>query len=294
MKVVIWGAGKGYKKAEEVCKAMGWEILFAVDSDPEKCGKLIGEIQIKSPDSINNTDGYDLVMIGTASKDVNAKIYDITSSVIDWNAINKIHLGIVAFDDSHADVELREENVANCRVLSSRLVLLDKLKDAYEDNEIIAAEIGVAFGDYSQEILKRCNPKKLFLIDVWESERYGKGRITVENKFAEEIASGKIELLQGYSTQMLNNLEDESLDIAYIDTAHTYDVTWNELLLCAKKVKKNGYICGHDYVNISPVSRLQYGVVEAVNKFCVEYNYEMAYITMETLGYHSFALRKMN
>lgn len=81
-------------------------------------------------------------------------------------------------------------------------------------------------------------------------------------------------------------------DVAYIDTVHDYETTWQELMLCKDKVKNDGYIAGHDYVKYNHQSRLDYGVYDAVNRFAVECGYEFIYITMEKEGLHSFCLRK--
>ena len=88
-------------------------------------------------------------------------------------------------------------------------------------------------------------------------------------------------------------MDGSFLDIVYIDTDHTYETTWKELLICSKKVKVNGFICGHDYTKYNCFSRLDYGIYDAVNRFCVEYDYELCYLTMEKEGFHSYALRKI-
>lgn len=67
--------------------------------------------------------------------------------------------------------------------------------------------------------------------------------------------------------------EDSFFDWVYIDTDHSYCTTWNELLLCNKKVKPDGLIVGHGFCTGNVVTPVPYGVIEAVNKFCVEYNW---------------------
>ncbi|NNJ55129.1 MAG: 3-oxoacyl-ACP reductase, partial [Bacteroidia bacterium] len=74
---------------------------------------------------------------------------------------------------------------------------------------------------------------------------------------------------------------------------HTYNTTKQELELAALAVKDNGYICGHDYTAVAYSGLRKYGVVEAVNEFCVNYNYEIIYLTSETTRHLSYALRKL-
>ncbi len=117
-------------------------------------------------------------------------------------------------------------------------------------------------------------------------KRYSIGLKVVESNLANQIK-------EGYSFETLKQFEDSFLDIVYIDTDHTYETTWKELLICSKKVKVNGFICGHDYTKYNCFSRLDYGIYDAVNRFCVEYDYELCYLTMEKEGFHSYALRKI-
>lgn len=154
------------------------------------------------------------------------------------------------------------------------------------------AEIGVAFGEFSKEILTLCSPRKLYLIDCWDNERFGAGAALVRDKFRQEIADGIVEIKEGYSTEKLAEFADGELDWAYIDTVHDYKTTKMELELCEKKVKDRGYICGHDYAKYNVYSRHDYGVFDAVNEFAVNRGWEFIYLTMERYGLQSFCLRK--
>ena len=154
-------------------------------------------------------------------------------------------------------------------------------------------ELGVAFGEFSEQILRMCTPKKLYLVDCWDDERYVKGKQCVFKKFEQEINTGIVEVLQGFSTQKLEEFKDNELDWAYIDTLHDYKTTKKELELCHKKVKDEGYICGHDYTKFNVYSRIDYGVYDAVNEFAVVYDYEFIYLSLEKNGLQSFCLRKL-
>jgi hypothetical protein len=83
------------------------------------------------------------------------------------------------------------------------------------------------------------------------------------------------------------------LDI-YIDTSHAYEQTKKELEISRLKIKRGGIISGHDYCQGNVNKALNYGVVNAVNEFCVKHNWEIIYLTLESDGFSSFALKKIS
>lgn len=183
---------------------------------------------------------------------------------------------------------LKKVHTQNCTVLPSRFHLLEALPKGG-----VVAEVGVAFGDFTKQILMRNKPKKLHLVDMWEGERYQAGLPRVLDRFAAEIASGMINVHRGYSTERLADFSDGYFDWIYIDTDHTYATTRDELLLAARKVKPTGHIAGHDFTSGNPVRAVPYGVIGACNEHCVNNGWEYAFLTLEPSGHFSFALRKL-
>ena len=59
------------------------------------------------------------------------------------------------------------------------------------------------------------------------------------------------------------------------------------------KVKDGGIIAGHDYCQGNINDALAYGVVLAVNQFCIKYDWEFIYITHKTDRNLSFAIKKI-
>lgn len=149
------------------------------------------------------------------------------------------------------------------------------------------AEIGVFKGEFSKYIYQQINPSKLFLVDIFEgymgsgdkdgnnmqytnlSEEYEK----LKNHFSNDF---NVSIIKSKSSEFLSNIEDGYLDMVYIDGDHEYESVVSDLNLSYPKVKKGGFICGHDYV--SP--RFE-GVVRAVNEFCKEKNLEIEYLTKD-------------
>ena len=186
-------------------------------------------------------------------------------------------------------VNLKNVHIKSAKLLENRSSLLTLMK-----KNAIVAEIGVAEGDFSREILQITQPQKLHLVDCWGSKRYHSGlKLLVENKFENEIKNEIVEVHKGLSTDMVSNFSDNYFDWIYIDTDHTYHTTLSELRLYAPKVKPDGIIAGHDYIMGNWEKYFKYGVIEAVHQFCVEENWEIVYLTMEGDNAPSFALKRI-
>jgi predicted O-methyltransferase YrrM len=185
--------------------------------------------------------------------------------------------------------QLDDHNLKNCKMLSSRKKMLELLP-----KNSIVAEIGVAEGAFTDEILNLSEPKKLYLIDTYGSNRYGKSmQLMVEGKFKKLIDESTIEILIGLSTDVLKKIENQTFDWVYLDTDHTYQTTKDELELLKSKVKEGGIIAGHDYSMFNNCGDMRYGVIEAVNEFVVINKWELIYLTNEKTHDRSFAIRKI-
>ena len=68
--------------------------------------------------------------------------------------------------------------------------------------------------------------------------------------------------IKGYSNDVVNQYEDNSIDFLFIDASHRYEDVLNDINLWYHKVKPDGIIAGHDYNNGDFP-----GVVKAVDEF---------------------------
>lgn len=184
--------------------------------------------------------------------------------------------------------KLLDKHLDGARLLSTRERMLTEMPQCG-----IVAEIGVAAGEFSSEILNICKPKKLHLVDCWDSERYGALWDSVRQKFSNEIASNLVEINLGLSTDVLKTFPDNYFDWIYIDTVHDYKITSQELAISRNKVKKGGLISGHDYCQGNMISGWSYGVVQAVQEFCVNNNWKIKFLTCESNCYLSFAIAEI-
>jgi len=157
-----------------------------------------------------------------------------------------------------------------------RLVELENRMDftAFLPFNSVCAELGVFKGHFSAEILKRLNPKRLYLIDpYWK--KYGdifwNGKGTMDcwkcavkrvrqndiNKVASMVVDNDIDFLK--------DLPDGFFDWLYIDSTHEYEDTLKELEIVSEKVKDTGLIAGHDWYD-RPTHK-HYGVHKAIEEW---------------------------
>lgn len=184
---------------------------------------------------------------------------------------------------------LNERHYKNLMAISNREQLLRMLH-----KKGAVAEIGVDRGEFSKKILYISKPRKLHLIDSWDSNRYHRGlRELVKDKFKDEISKGTVEINVGLSTEVADNFRDNYFDWIYIDTVHSYTTTKLELKRYNRKVKQDGVIAGHDFIIGSWNERVRYGVIDAVYEFCVRYNWEMIYLTMDYKESISYAIKRI-
>jgi hypothetical protein len=158
------------------------------------------------------------------------------------------------------------------------------------------AEIGVAGGDFSQDILTEARPRRLHLIDPWEhqvSAEYAKDPNNVSEgeqdhrfsavlaRFRAQIDDGLVKVHRDYSQDAAIFFGDRQLDWIYVDGMHTVDAAYNDLVTYSPKIREDGFILGHDYTNHVQAQQWNFGVVDAINRFVLEFDYEFVALTAE-------------
>lgn len=152
-------------------------------------------------------------------------------------------------------------------------------------NNSVCAEVGVWLGEYSEAIIRNNNPKKLYLIDVWDiqefktesyadyymnftkTEQYLDVYNHVLNKF---FPYENVKLVRSDSVEASHNFKDEFFDWVYIDADHSYEGVTKDLNAYYKKVKTGGFICGHDW-NAPDDPGVNDAVIDFVNSNDVEF-----------------------
>ena len=203
-----------------------------------------------------------------------------------------------------AAAALPERLLRNARVLPDRYALLPLLPRGR-----VFVEVGVATGDFSAEILRVCQPSRFVAIDdfrfhTWPMRWAGRpveeifaGRTHVEYyraRFAAEIASDRVLVMQDDSARALENLGDGTIDVVYLDADHAYESVRRELAVVRRKLRPDGVIVLNDYTMIDVVGpdMAPYGVIQAAHEFMVEHGWEMTHLALQPYMYCDVAIRR--
>jgi hypothetical protein len=120
------------------------------------------------------------------------------------------------------------------------------------------AEIGVYRGTFAQAILDGCpDITRYYMIDPWRhlddwDKPANKDDTTFEKCFAEtmertEAHAAKRVVLRGKTTEVVEQIPDGSLDVAYVDGDHTLRGITIDLIRMWPKIRPGGYLAGDDF-----------------------------------------------
>jgi len=142
-----------------------------------------------------------------------------------------------------------ERAVNNCKGL---LPLAEKAltKDS------VMVELG-SFAGVSTDLFARY-AKTVHAVDIWTTymERTSESTMQKAEDMFDLVAKDHENIIKvkGNSLEVCNDFEDESIDFVYIDSLHTHDHVKKEITNWLPKIKKTGYIGGHDYADVVGVS----------------------------------------
>jgi len=131
---------------------------------------------------------------------------------------------------------------------------IKELVSQVQGDDLILVEIGSYRGE-SMEIFAESNKfKTIYCIDPWESGFDEKdmcdiaGFAEIEKTFDEKANKFNfIKKIKNKSFDASKHFEDESIDIVYIDGMHTPEALELDIKTWLPKLKKTGYITGHDW-----------------------------------------------
>ena len=146
-----------------------------------------------------------------------------------------------------------------------RLRVLEKV--IKENNLRSGAELGVRSGELYYYLLAHCPDLHLLGVDVLDTITVGDGKRkkVIENNKKDQGFSWDMEsyynfimelieeykprasFIRDYTTEAVKLIEDESLDFVFIDADHAYSSVLRDIEDWTPKVKKGGYITGHDW-----------------------------------------------
>lgn len=131
------------------------------------------------------------------------------------------------------------------------------------------AEVGVWDGNLSYRFTKLPNLEELILVDPWSAAlnsfeedgelyevRIEYSKVTLTQEDCDTVAAEVIEkfsdnpkvtILRMTSEEAAKQVEDESLDMVFIDAIHLYKHVKQDIELWVPKIRKGGIISGDDY-----------------------------------------------
>jgi hypothetical protein len=122
------------------------------------------------------------------------------------------------------------------------------------------AEVGVYRGDFAAKVLNACDCiSTYYMIDPWRhlndwnkpanKNNDSFNRYLEETLSKTEMAASRRVILRGKTTEVIDEIADESLDFAYIDGDHTLKGISIDLVATFPKIKTGGFIGGDDFTS---------------------------------------------
>lgn len=157
--------------------------------------------------------------------------------------------------------------------------VLDRLP---EKKAVSGVEVGVWQAKMSVVLLRERPRLKLYLVDRWMKPHpgdtfHGTDQMSAlkQEDFDTSYQIAKLRLsefgdraiiLKGESLAMAQAVENKSLDFAFIDADHSYEGVKSDIEAWLPKVKKGGFISGHDYYLKPKPQKPNVGVRRAVDE----------------------------
>jgi methyltransferase family protein len=140
------------------------------------------------------------------------------------------------------------------------------------------AEVGVAGGFFSEQILRQWQGQLLISIDPW-AEAPANEYVDVSNVPQEqqealydeakrrlEAFGDRSSIWRMTSEEAARRIDPNSLDFVYLDARHDYESVKRDLQLWYERVRRGGLLAGHDYLD-GTRPQGEFGVKSAVDEF---------------------------
>ena len=181
------------------------------------------------------------------------------------NAFDKIK-----HNEEFFDLKMRMrigENINAFITPSSIEGLIDLIEHTGIDDTSKVVEVGSYYG--ASTVMFAVSGAKVDSIDCWSNDvsDINQDGNKMDNDIFNRIEKCYDENIKNYpninkvksdARLVIDNYEDKSLDLVYIDANHNYEDVKKDLLMWEKKVKDGGWLCGHDYTLI--------GVIQAISE----------------------------
>lgn len=151
------------------------------------------------------------------------------------------------------------------------------------DRPLIGVEVGVWKAETSRYLLSQIPTLQLTLVDLWSPDPFKlprnqfsamalqKNRPDVFAAWEREAMANvlefgsRVKIAKADFRTAANTIEARSLDFAFLDAAHSYQDTMEQVMLYSLRMRPGGLLCVHDY----GYPKLGYEQVrQAVDAFC--------------------------
>ena len=127
--------------------------------------------------------------------------------------------------------------------------MMEQIKEEKKSlKDFVIVEIG-SFSGVSSDLLARyC--RKLLCIDIWSlgSPGLSHEQLKIAREHFREVLDShdNIISIEDYADEVAKLIDDNSIDMVYIDAVHDYEYVKNDIITWSPKIIKGGYITGHD------------------------------------------------
>ena len=177
----------------------------------------------------------------------------------------------------HGHGLLPATHAAMCKSTTAADQRADAILKRLNGAPCVGVEVGVFAGDLSVRLLAGKSDLKLFLVDPWcEYEAEGDAHALKPQRMhdaAYEMTKARVEtfgktrshIMRMSSADAAIGWADGVFDFVFIDANHDYDAVRDDIEAWAPKVRRGGWLCGHDFENVEyPFP----GVEQAVREWC--------------------------
>jgi glycosyltransferase involved in cell wall biosynthesis len=139
-----------------------------------------------------------------------------------------------------------------------------------------AVEVGVARGEFSQQLLDQWHGRMLHLVDPWRhlpdyrdiangSDNEHEANLDHTRRNLAPYV-GRFRFHRALSAEAVGSFPDDALDFVYLDANHSYETVSQDLHLWFPKIKRGGVLAGHDFLD-GELPEGRFGVASAVRAF---------------------------
>lgn len=151
------------------------------------------------------------------------------------------------------------------------------LSSQLQEQPVKVAELGVFKGLNAERFLSMLNVQELCLVDLWITPQNLIGKYDYDVFYKDVCGRFKnfpnVTIIKNDTSSTASQYPDEYFDIVYVDADHEYNGCKKDIESWLPKIKKGGYMVGHDYFRAE-------GVKKAVNE--IFSNNEI--ITFDSIG----------